>query len=306
MNKRCQSLLAVLCAAALLCLPLAGGFAETTEIPQMQPVTFPSGLTYTSPESAEDNYSANDACFGADGLSYHDDSLDIQVHKFRAYDTTITAAFVQIADARQLRTEQARPYPSETTMRANVIAKRVHAVLAINADWFVYHGKGIIYRNGELLCNQPREDFDALAIDVNGDFHIVAPLTAEGFAAIEQPIAQSFAFGPALVIDGEIPELTQRLGTYKQRVAIGQVGPLSYVLVTTDGPDEADSTGVNSVQLAQLMKDLGAINAYNLDGGSSSTFLFDLQKLNTDRPERFRAVGDIIYFVTAIPSAPEE
>ena len=284
----------------LVCALLLGNALAEEALPQMQKVTFPQGAASAIPEKAKENFSANDSGYGSDNLSYHDDTLDVQLHSIRVYDTSVMVAFVQIASPDQIRTEQAKAYPSKTTMRASEIAKRVKAVLAINADWFTYHNTGIVYRNGELLRDRPNEDYDGLAIDVNGDFHIVRPVTEEGYAQIEAPIANSFVFGPALVNNGEVLEIVDRKITYKQRVAIGQIAPLCYVLVVTDGPDQKDSAGLNVPQLAQLMHDLGAQTAYNLDGGQSSTMVMHLVKVNGDSPKTLRAVGDILYFTTAV------
>ena len=294
--------LAAAFSAALTCLLLLGGAMAQDALPQMVKVTFPEGRAVEAPKNAKDNYAADENGYGGDNLSYHDDSLDVQIHNIRVYDTPVVVAFVQIARADQMKTEQAKPYPSKTTMRASEIAKRVKAVLAVNGDWFTYHNTGIVYRNGELLRNRANEEYDGLAIDVNGDFHIIRPMTEEGYAQLDTPIANSFAFGPALVIDGEVQEIVNRKVTYKQRMAIGQIAPLSYVLVATDGPDQQDSVGLSVPQLAELMHGLGAHTAYNLDGGQSTSMLLRLTKLNGQNPKNMRAIGDILYFTTAIPN----
>lgn len=284
----------------LACLLYFGYAAGEEALPQMVPVAFPQGCASALPENPRENFVPSESNFGADNLSYHDDTLDVQLYHIRVYDTPIVVAFVQVASAAQLRTEQAKPYPSKTTMRASEISKRVKAVLAVNADWFTYQNTGIVYRNGELLRDRPNEDYDGLAIDINGDFHIVRPMTHEEYAKIGIPISNSFAFGPALVIGGEVQEILNRDVTYKQRMAIGQIAPLSYVLVATDGPDQKDSVGLSVPQLAELMHGLGAVTAYNLDGGQSTTMVMHQVKMNGQNPKNFRAVGDIIYFATAV------
>lgn len=295
-----QKNLTVIAGAILISLLLAFGAVAEEALPQMIPVTFPEGRASAVPENAKDNYEPSQGAYSEDGMAYHDDTLDVQLHMIEAYDTSIAVAFVQIATPEQLRTEQAKRYPSKTTVRVSEIAKRVNAVLAVNADWFTYHNSGIVYRNGELLRNRSDEEYDGLAIDINGDFHIIQPMTEEGYAQIATPIANSFVFGPALVIDGQVQDITDRAVTYRQRLAIGQVAPLSYVLVATDGTNEPDSGGLNMPQLAELMHGLGAHTAYNLDGGQSASMLLNEVKVNGDNPKNMRAVGDIIYFTTAI------
>ncbi|MBP3540916.1 MAG: phosphodiester glycosidase family protein [Clostridia bacterium] len=301
-----RSLVLVMLAVLLIpALPAVGEELEDTyPLPTMTPVEFPD---YVQPLPIKEDmkYVGNPACFSEDGFSYHDDSLDVKVHKIRVYDTPVAVAFVQIAHPSQLRTEQARKYPSQTTIGVSEIARRVNAVFCTNADWFVYHNAGVIYRKGELLRDRPNEEYDGLFIDVNGDFHIVAPLTREGVDALDEEIVTSFCFGPALVIDGEMCEIDRR-PKYKQRTAFGQLGPLQYVLVATDGPMEKNSVGFTHQQIAQLMYDLGCINAYNLDGGTSTTMLLNYTKMNGQKALKMRSVGDILYFATAIPSEGEE
>ena len=125
-------------------------------------------------------------------------------------------------------------------------------------------------------------------------------MTEEEYAKINVPIVNSFVFGPALVIDGQQQEIVNRKITYKQRVAIGQIAPLSYVFVATDGPFQEGSTGLTVPQLAELMYGLGAQNAYMLDGGGSTSMMFHQVKV-IGVPKTMRAVGDIVYFTTAIP-----
>jgi len=298
-------------AACFLFFFTAAAQAETAientppdEWPTVELVQFPSEIDYTAPENSKDNFSANPNGFGADGMSYHDDSLDIQVHKIRAYDTTITVAFIQIADPDQFRTELAKPYPSKTTVHLEKMSERVHAVFATNADWFTYTNEGIVHRNGELLRSRAKKEKDGLVIDMNGDLHIIRPMTMDQYEALTVPIMHSFAFGPALVMDGEVLEI-DRVVTYRERLGIGQIGPLCYVMAAADGADDEGSVGLTVPQLAQVMHDLGAHTAYNLDGGKSTCMLLNQVKLNGDFPESRRTVGDMIYFTTAIPDTNE-
>ena len=64
---------------------------------------------------------------------------------------------------------------------------------------------------------------------------------------------------------------------------------------------QENSTGLTMDQMAQLMAELGAVTAYNLDGGQSSSMIMHSIKMNADS-KVMRAVGDILYFVTAIPN----
>lgn len=291
---------------ALVCLTSVGSalgelpvITTPDELPRLQKVVFPEMADYAAPAEGRFNYEADKTHFGQDGLSYHDDTLDVQLHKFHIYNADVTVAFVQIADPDQLRTQLAKPYPSKTTARIDTIAKPVKSVFAVNGDWFSYHSDGIVYRNGELLRSRDIPEDDGLAIDVNGNFHIVSPMTEAEYAKLEVSVMHSFVFGPALVVNGEVPEIVRKL-TYRQRMAIGQMDELCYVFVAADGTNEDDGEGLSVPELAQLMHDLGAHTAYNLDGGQSTSMLLGNTKVN-GHPKTMRAIGDIIYFTTAVP-----
>ena len=287
----------------LLLLMMVWSCAAADELPRMEKVNFPA-IDYTAPEKPTKNFTASKANFSEDGMRYHDDTLDVQLHKFHVYNADVTVAFVQIADPDQLRTQQAKPYPSKTTARIDTIAKPVKSVFAVNADWFTYRSDGIVYRNGELLRDREIPEDDGLVIDTNGDLHIIRPMTRAEYDKLDVTIAQSFSFGPALVMNGELQEILNRKVTYRQRMAIGQVDTLSYVFVAADGTNEDDGEGLSVPELAQLMYDLGAHTAYNLDGGQSASMLMGNTKVN-GAPKTMRAIGDIIYFVTAIPGDGE-
>ena len=63
-------------------------------------------------------------------------------------------------------------------------------------------------------------------------------------------------------------------GYYEPRTAIGQIGPLHYIVIVVDGRREGYSTGASIPQLQQLFLDEGAEFAFNLDGGGSTTLYF--------------------------------
>ena len=92
------------------------------------------------------------------------------------------------------------------------------------------------------------------------------------------------------------------VGLYKptQRMGIAQLGPLSYLCIATEGPENKGSVGLTIAQFAQLMKDRGAIMAYNLDGGSSSAMMFNDQKINALSTNKTRPICDILYFATLV------
>lgn len=249
------------------------------------------------PAVPEANYLPDDA-------GYVDESISVRIEEIRRHDTTILVAYVNIAHPSQLRTAMADRYGTKRTTLGRVMTKRSNAVFAVNGDFFNFHSDGYLIRQGVLYRDKTHPTYDLLIIDDKGDFHIIVDPTEEAAHGFEGTIVNSFNFGPALVIDGEIitttKEMTVGLNKPTQRMGIAQLGPLSYMCVATEGPENKGSVGLTIPEFAQLMKDLGAKTAYNLDGGSSSSMLLGNKKINALSTAKNRPICDILYFATLV------
>ena len=95
------------------------------------------------------------------------------------------------------------------------------------------------------------------------------------------------------------------LGNKTQRQAICQMDKLSYLIITTEGPNgKSDKEhGFTAAEVAQLAYDVGAKNAYNMDGGNSACLAFGGFKLNRFGKGGIREITDLVYFITAEPTA---
>ena len=287
----------------LSCLPLSA-LSETGVEEVIEDVMFYDPIPWAD-EIAP--YPPHEECYLPDDAGYHDDSLDIRVETFRRDDSLVWAVYVRLSDPSQLRTGLAAPYPSKKTQRVSDMAQRMNAVLAINGDYFSHHSQGIVVRNTALLRNQPHKGRDTLIIDEHGDFTIISPTTQKAWEAYQGTVIQAFCFGPGLVINGQAltsaRSVTIDLGKNKktQRIAIGQTGPLEYLILACEGPEQDGSVGMTLVQFAALCQEMGCINAYNLDGGSSTTIVLNGRKINGLSSGKIRLVGDCIYFATLVP-----
>jgi len=244
---------------------------------------------------------------------YLDGSLSVRVEYMYAYNTRIQLVWVQIAHPSQLRAATYRPYPSKSLNHASSIAKREKAVLAMNGDWFMHRKEGYIVRNAQApyrtYYEATSELFDVLIIDENADLHIIQSYNEakmnDFIASSGHQIVHSYTFGPALVVNGErnTTFLMDECAPEKraQRIAFCQMEPLSYLIVATEGPENAGSTGLTLDEFSQLCFDLGVRQAYNFDGGSSSSVILDYKKINSLSTGKKRTVNDILYFVTALP-----
>ena len=307
MNKPIYIAVLVALLLALCVLTPSPALMEEVWTPDASQVT-PIGL------NAASGYAPDPAGFKSDTL-YEDPTIRVSIETTRYCDTPMFIARVQIADATQLRTMMAGSYGSQRTALATTLAERGGAVLAINGDYFSYIGTGLVVRQGHTYRMRADSDFDVLMIDVNGDFHIAkeideATLNAAYSAlggSVEEggQIVQAFTFGPALVENGERAHDEYKRpdgGARKpaQRMVIAQDGSLSYVIVCCEGPDNKNSKGLTLEEMGQFMLDLGVETAYNLDGGGSTTMVFNGSKINALSTSKNRSVSDIVYFCSGV------
>ena len=90
----------------------------------------------------------------------------------------------------------------------------------------------------------------------------------------EKNIQYGVGFGPVLIANGEIALAENNLGGLNPRTAIGQRSDGAMLLLVVDGR-QAISIGCNYMDLCDIFLEFGAVNAYNLDGGSSSLMWYN-------------------------------
>lgn len=245
---------------------------------------------------------ASTAPISAD-TEYHDDQIDIVLTTMRVENTTVYVADVQIADISLLKTALAgNTYARNLTETTSVQAANAGAILAINGDYYGAQERGYVLRNGVLYRASAQSGTDALVIGADGNFRIITEGETSADTLVREGAWQVLTFGPALINDGQVTVSSSdevgRAMTSNPRTAIGQISEGHYLLVVSDGRTK-ESTGLSLRQLAELMQSLGAQIAYNLDGGGSSTMVFQGHVVNNPttngRSIRERSVSDIVY-----------
>lgn len=234
---------------------------------------------------------------------YHDDQIDIVLTTMRVENTTVYVADVQIADISLLKTALAgNTYARNLTETTSVQAANAGAILAINGDYYGAQERGYVLRNGVLHRASAQSGTDALVIGADGNFRIITEGETSADTLVREGAWQVLTFGPALINGGQVTVSSSdevgRAMTSNPRTAIGQISEGHYLLVVSDGRTK-ESVGLSLRQLAELMQSLGAQVAYNLDGGGSSTMVFQGRVVNNPttngRSIRERSVSDIVY-----------
>ncbi len=246
---------------------------------------------------------------GTEFLTYEDPTISVKYWMERQYQSNAHFAEITIAHPTQLRTAYAGgEFGSSVKYMPQEIAQHVNAVVAVNGDYCGYRNGGILVRQNTLYRNAAR-GWDMLLIDSEGNFHIMEDTKVHESGIMDQyEIVNTLVFGPSLVVDGEVKLLNPGSGcgpnwnVYPSpRTAIGQIGPLHYLFCCVEGRSD-ESQGVSTEQMGHIMLDKGCTQAYNLDGGQSTTIILDGKALNDPLWGAQRVVTDIVYCATAIPN----
>ena len=226
----------------------------------------------------------------------------VTLTEYRENDTAIYVADVWVSDPSQLKTALAGgAYGRNVKDETSRIAVEVGAVLAINGDFYGARNSGYVIRNGALYRSTSSGAED-LVIYEDGSFGIVDEDDVTAQQLLEDGAVQVLSFGPALVADGEIAvtegEEVGKAKASNPRTAIGILEDGHYVFVVSDGRTD-ESEGLSLYELAEFMQSLGVTTAYNLDGGGSSTMVYQGEVVNNPTTSgnsvKERSVSDIVY-----------
>ena len=219
--------------------------------------------------------------------------------------TTYYVADVVLSDITQLRSAFAEDsYGLNITENPSAIAADVGASLAINGDYYGFRTSGIEIRNGVAYRDDGARVGAVLYADGTMDIYDETTTTAD--ALLAEGAWLTLSFGPALIDDGQIVdgidqvEVDTNIGNHsiqgdQPRTAIGMISANHYVFVVVDGRSDTNA-GVTLPELAEIMASLGATEAYNLDGGGSSTMVSDGSVVNDlSGKGKERGTSDILW-----------
>ena len=177
--------------------------------------------------------------------------------------------------------------PSSFGYRGYTVAEMVDyydAVVGINAGGFLDpNGQGngsepdtLVVSNGEIYYSQFGTGAGFVGFDDKYILHT-------GKMSIQQikdaNIQYGVCFGPTLVSNGEANDPDVLASGLNPRTAIGQREDGAVLLLVIDGR-QVNSAGATYQDLADIMLRYGAVNACNLDGGSSTLMWYEGDYIN--------------------------
>ena len=235
--------------------------------------------------------------------SYQDENTTITSTQYREYDTSIYVADITLSSPEYLQTALAQnAYGRNVTEKTSEMAVENGAILAINGDYYGSQESGYVLRNGVLYRDIAERGQEDLVIYEDGSFEIITEDEVTAQELLDRGAVQILSFGPALVTGGDVSvtagEEVGKARSSNPRTAIGVIDDLHYVFVVSDGRTD-ESEGLSLYQLAEFISELGAETAYNLDGGGSSSMVFNGNVINNPTTSgnriKERSVSDIVY-----------
>lgn len=246
----------------------------------------------------------------SDDWNYKDSNQTISIKKVQtgSGSDTITyfVADVTFNNSTNLLTAFAKnSFGTNIIEDTSTIAANNNAVFAINGDYYGFRNDGVVIRGGTLYRNEPARD--GLALLGNGTLQSYNEVETSSDALLAEGVTNTFSFGPILVKNGEIPgdfssvQIDKNFGNHSiqdanPRTGIGMIAPNHFLFIVVDGRKTNYSRGMTLTEFANLFYELGATEAYNLDGGGSSTMYFNGRVVNNPLGKgNERGVSDIIY-----------
>ena len=125
----------------------------------------------------------------------------------------------------------------------------------------------IVVFEGTVYFPQSGCDGGIAAIDGDGILHVAKRMTAKELE--ENNIQYAVCYGPVLISNGIPADPASLPKSLNPRTAIGQRSDKAMLLLVIDGR-QVSSMGASYQDEVEIMQRFGAVNALNLDGGSSS------------------------------------
>ena len=167
------------------------------------------------------------------------------------------------------------------------MAKEQNAILAINGGGFVdinYNSNGanplgVTIADGKIITdNKYSSNKGLIGFDVNNNLILKKKTSAQ--EAIDMGIRDAVTMGPFLIVNGKSSFIRGNGGWgLAARTAIGQRADGIVLFLVVDS-NEFRSKGASMFDLTEIMENYGAVNAANLDGGTSSVMVENGELLN--------------------------
>ena len=249
---------------------------------------------------------------------YLDDTILVILWKEQIDGNCVSFAEVRIADASQIRRKFAGDsFGSNAQYVATELAASANAVVAMNADYYLFRDFGIVVYNRDLYRfntkkhagNYKYNCIDTMFVNGSGDFlykHAGEKCTKQEMQQYirDNDVLFSIAFGPVLVENGQPLKCDSypvgQVSRGYSRAGIGQVDSLHYLYMVLSHSKEKEARWTVNT-FAKHFAEKGVQSAFCLDGGQTGEVVFKGEPYNHIDFRNERQVSDILYFGSALP-----
>ena len=168
------------------------------------------------------------------------------------------------------------------------MAKEQNALLAINGGGFYdpnYNSNGanplgVTIADGKIITDDAYSSNNGGIIGFDWSNKLVLMRDADGKEALAAGVRDAVTMGPFLIVNGKMADIKGNGGWgYAARTAIGQRKDGIVLMLVVDS-NEFRTKGASIKDLAEIMERYGAVNAANLDGGTSSAMVLNGALIN--------------------------
>ena len=208
---------------------------------------------------------------------------------------TFFAKMLLIKNPSQVNVGTTYPW-TEYGMELEKLVKKNNAIAGVNGGLYYSTGNkggkplGVVVSKGQIQFNKP-EGYKGLYLIGFDESNILRIINIEGKSTKqveniinEEKIRDAVAFQEEssdannhfvkLIVNGEERQVDGNGSGANPRTAIGQRADGTVLLLVTDGRGYSGHLGATASDLIRVMKKYGAVNAANLDGGSSSSMYY--------------------------------
>ena len=260
----------------------------------------PSLIVISSDVSSGQSSSSSQGGVSTDPAGHGGEEEDISVITIAG--RTFTGTLMIVRDPSRVSLATIYPW-REIGVTLDKLVKSAGAVAGVNGGLYRSTNNtggsplGVVVSDGKILYNKPKdlrglvligltEDNILQIIDISG----MTPAQLEDTVR-EKKIRDATVFQEEssdknnhfvwLVVNGEARKLNGMGSGLNPRTAIGQRADGALLLLVTDGRGTSGHLGASASDLIDIMLAYGAVNAANLDGGSSTCMYYDGAYLQT-------------------------
>ncbi|MCR5135569.1 MAG: phosphodiester glycosidase family protein [Oscillospiraceae bacterium] len=216
-------------------------------------------------------------------------SVEDSVEVVEIAEGTAKGKLLLVRDPKQVILGTSAPFVQQAGLQLTDMVAKYDGIAGINAGGFnddngLGNGGtplGLVISEGELLWGSLDVGYNVVGLDGNGILHVGS---MSGRQALDAGIQYGVSFvthdglSSSLIINGEV-QYQNLGGGVNPRTAIGQRKDGAILLLVLDGRS-ISTLGASLEDVVNIMLEYGAVNAGNLDGGSSSVMVYGGEIIN--------------------------